>query len=81
MVFLVVVIFWPGLVTGLLDKGPAVDLDSVSIELPAGNLGGLDQPGGLGQPSFGGAPAGQPVIGAPPPGQPPIGQPQIGAPD
>ncbi|CAM3653967.1 TRAP transporter large permease [Paracoccus yeei] len=81
LLLVVVVIFWPGLVTGLLDKGPAVDLDSVSIELPAGNLGGLDQAGGLGQPSFGGAPAGQPVIGAPPPGQPPIGQPQIGAPD
>ena len=60
LLLVVVVIFWPGLVTGLLDKGPAVDLDSVSIELPSGNLGGLDQPGGLGQP-----PIGQPQIGAP----------------
>ncbi|WP_262983200.1 TRAP transporter large permease [Paracoccus mutanolyticus] len=48
LLLVVVVIFWPGLVTGLLDKGPAVDLDSVSIELPAGNLGAWISPAGWG---------------------------------
>lgn len=79
LMLVAIVIFWPGLVTGMLDKGPEVDLDSVRIELPAGNFGGLGQPGaigGLGQPgTIGGL--GQPVI-APTPA--PVGQPSFGAP-
>ncbi|WP_062563284.1 TRAP transporter large permease [Paracoccus aminovorans] len=86
LMLVVIVIFWPGLVTGMLDKGPAVDLDSIRIELPAGGLGDLGQPGGLGAPAgLGespgpGAPAGlgQPQIAPQVSPQPaPVGQPQF----
>ena len=67
-----IVIFWPGLVTGWLDRGPAVDPSTVRIELPAptglgGGLGGGLQPGGLGVPgALGGATPAQGGLGAPP---------------
>ncbi len=64
-----IVIFWPGLVTGMLDRGPQVDPSTVRIELPGvgglgGGLGGGPQPGGLGVP--GGLGGTGPA--APPPG-------------
>ncbi len=78
LLLVAIVIFWPGLVTGMLDRGPQVDPASVQIVAPS--VGGS----GLGQPNFG-APAqpgaaGQPNFGAPAPSAPPPGQPNFGAP-
>lgn len=73
LLLVAIVIFWPGLVTGMMDKGPEVDLNSIKIDLPDGNLGDLGQPGGLGQPAgLGGL--GQPSISPQPA---PVGQPQF----
>jgi tripartite ATP-independent transporter DctM subunit len=76
LMLVVIVIFWPGMVTDMLDKAPDVDLSTVKIELPANNLSlgapgaGLGVPGGLGG-GLGGVPApGAPVIGQPNLGQP-----------
>jgi len=35
LLLVIIVIFWPGLVTGLLEKEKAIDLDKVKIEAPA----------------------------------------------
>ncbi len=53
LLLVVIVIFWPGMVTGWLDHGPAVDLSTVKIQVDGigGALGGgLGQGGALGQP-------------------------------
>ena len=53
MLLVGIVIFWPGLVTGLLHRAAVVDPATVRIELPG--VGGL-RPGGLGvPPGLGGA--------------------------
>ena len=90
LLLVVIVIFWPGLVTGMLDRRPAVDPASVQIFAPGAGLGGggagIGQPnfGGTAQPGAAGAPAtsgapGQPNFGAPAqPGA--AGQPNLGAP-
>ncbi len=71
LLLVVIVIFWPGMVTGMLDKKVDVDLSKVKIELPAGSLG-------LGQPGIGlGVPGGLSTPGLPAPGAPVIGQPDI----
>ena len=93
LLLVVIVIFWPGLVTGMLDRGPAVDPANVQIFAPGAgvgggggslgqpNFGGTAQPGATGAPVTSGAP-GQPNFGAPAePGTPgAAGQPNFGAP-
>ncbi|GAB1362839.1 hypothetical protein MASR1M32_20750 [Rhodobacter sp.] len=64
LLLVVIVIFWPGMVTNWIDHGPPVDLSTVKIELPAGGglggglEGGLGSPGGLGTPGGLEAPGG-----------------------
>ena len=90
LLLVVIVIFWPGLVTGMLDRRPAVDPASVQIFAPGAGLGGggagIGQPnfGGTAQPGAAGAPAtsgapGQPNFGTPAQSSA-AGQPILGAP-
>jgi len=43
LIMVAIVIFWPGLVTALLDKGTGVDPNKIQIELPASDYGPKDQ--------------------------------------
>lgn len=64
-----IVIFWPGLVPGMLDSGPRVDIDKLQIQIPEDSgLGGFGNLGGA--PGFGDAPAagGLDPLSGPPPG-------------
>ncbi|WP_218014045.1 TRAP transporter large permease [Rubellimicrobium roseum] len=78
-----IVIFWPGLVTGMLNRGPAIDPSTVEIVTPGvGGLGGGGLGGGLGQPPGLGGGLGQPPglsapgsSGAQPPAAPAPGTP------
>jgi len=58
LIMVVIVIFWPGLVTALLDKGTGIDPSKVQIELPASDYGPRDQQEIAPPPGFG-APAGK----------------------
>jgi tripartite ATP-independent transporter DctM subunit len=95
LLLVAIVIFWPGLVTGMLDRGPQVDPASVEIVAPGVGGGGLGQPnfgapaqpGAVGQPNFGApaqpgtsAPAPAPAPGQPNLGDPALGEPSLGAP-
>ena len=70
LLLVVIVIFWPGLVTGMLDQGPKVDVSTMQIQIPEdAGLGGLGGLGGSDPFADPAAPAGGlDPLSAPPPG-------------